>query len=142
MVLQEKARTRMVKQETSGTRSSWSEVWASSPPRDDQSNGGNGTTRRSIFFFFVTELQHLKKTQSSIRSYLVEKKNWLFLTLCGDRWGSIGEGQESGSCCQAVAGVLQARCGQASNAQASGGSGQQGLVVVVHGTERYLAMLV
>uniref|UniRef100_A0A804UC65 DNAJ heat shock N-terminal domain-containing protein n=1 Tax=Zea mays TaxID=4577 RepID=A0A804UC65_MAIZE len=48
------------------------------------------------------------------------------------RWGSIGEGQESSSCCQAVARVLQARCGQASNAQASRGSGQQGLVVVVN----------
>lgn len=54
VVLQEKARTRMVKQETSDTRSSWSEVWASSPPRDDQSNGGNGTTRRSIFFLLLS----------------------------------------------------------------------------------------
>lgn len=43
----EKARTRMVKQETSDTRSSWSEVWASSPPRDDQSNGDGEASERA-----------------------------------------------------------------------------------------------
>lgn len=45
MILQEKVRTRMVKQENSDTTSSWSEMWGS-PPRD-QSNGN--ATRKNIF---------------------------------------------------------------------------------------------
>lgn len=40
------------------------------------------------FFFFVTELQHLKKTQSSIRSYLVEKKK---LVVSNIVWRQMGK---------------------------------------------------